>query len=117
MFAIADGSRAGIAFVAEERPTYRPEGPKLLDRVRAAIRTRHLSPRTEEAYVFWIRRYIVFHGKRHPATLGQDEVTQFLSDLAVARRVSASTLRSPCATSSSSSSLCSCAVARATAAN
>ena len=55
------------------------------------IRTRHLSPRTEEAYVFWIRRYVLFHGKRHPAELGGAEVTRFLSHLAVATRVSAST--------------------------
>jgi integron integrase len=55
------------------------------------MRTRHLSRRTEEAYVFWIRRYVLFHGRRHPATLGKDEVTQFLSSLAVERRVSAST--------------------------
>ena len=58
---------------------------------REAIRTRHLSPRTEEAYVFWIRRYVLFHGKRHPAELGGAEVTRFLSHLAVAARVSAST--------------------------
>ena len=67
----------------------RPE-PRLLDRVRAAIRTRHYSRRTEEAYVSWIRRFIVFHGKRHPRELGEPEVTAFLSSLA-ARRVSAST--------------------------
>ena len=59
--------------------------------MRAAIRTRHLSRRTEEAYGFWIRRYILFHAKRHPAALGQDEVTRFLSSLAVERHVSAST--------------------------
>src|SRR5207247_9879619 len=58
---------------------------------REAIRTRHLSPRTEEAYVFWIRRYVLFHGKRHPAELGGAEVTRFLSHLAGAARVSAST--------------------------
>ena len=67
----------------------RPE-PRLLDRVRAAIRTRHYSRRTEEAYVSWIRRFIVFHGKRHPRELGEPEVTAFLSSLAD-RRVSAST--------------------------
>ena len=67
----------------------RPE-PRLLDRVRAAIRTRHYSRRTEEAYVSWIRRFIVFHGKRHPRELGEPEVTAFLSSLAD-RRVSGST--------------------------
>jgi integron integrase len=65
--------------------------PRLLDAVRHAIRARHLSPRTEEAYVHWIRRFIVHHGKRHPRDLGATEVTQFLTDLAVRQRMSAST--------------------------
>lgn len=65
--------------------------PRLLDRVRAAIRVRHYSIRTEDAYVDWVRRYILFHGKRHPADMGADEVAAFLSDLAVNRQVSAST--------------------------
>ena len=64
--------------------------PKLLDRVREAIRIRHYSRRTEEAYVLWIRRFIVFHGKRHPRDLGEAEVSAFLSSLAT-RGVSAST--------------------------
>jgi len=65
--------------------------PKLLDRVRAAIRARHFSPRTEETYVMWIRRFILFHGKRHPSAMGGAEVNQFLTHLAVERHVSAST--------------------------
>src|SRR5438128_439210 len=65
--------------------------PKLLERVRAEIRARHYSRRTEEAYVHWIRRYIVFHGMRHPANLGGAEVSAFLTSLAVERRVAAST--------------------------
>ena len=65
--------------------------PKLLDRVRAAVRTRHYSRRTEEAYVTWIRRYILFHRKTHPAQMGATEIAQFLTWLAVDRRVSAST--------------------------
>jgi len=65
--------------------------PRLLDRVREAIRTRHYSRRTEEAYVGWIRRYILHHGKKHPAAMGADEVNAFLSHLAVAGNVSAST--------------------------
>jgi integron integrase len=77
--------------IAEGPPVPRRSGARLLDRVREAIRTRHLSPRTEEAYVFWIRRYIVFHGRRHPSELGAPEVTRFLSNLATAGRVSAST--------------------------
>lgn len=65
--------------------------PKLLDRVRTAIRARHHSRRTEEAYVPWVRRYILFHGKRHPDKMGATEVAAFLSSLATARHVSAST--------------------------
>ena len=53
------------------------EPPKLLDRIRAAVRMRHLSPRTEEAYVMWARRFILFHGKRHPSSMGADEVNAF----------------------------------------
>lgn len=68
-----------------------PQPPRLLDRVREAIRTRHDSPRTEEAYVAWIRRFIFFHGKRHPAEMGEAEVTRFLSSLAIDLRGSAST--------------------------
>ena len=71
-------------------PTPSPP-PRLLDRVRAALRTRHCSPRTEKAYVGWIRRYILFHGKRHPADMGAAEITRFLSALAVQRNVAAST--------------------------
>ena len=65
--------------------------PKLLDRVRDAIRTRHYSRRTEEAYVYWIRRYIVFHGKAHPSTMGAADIGAFLTWLAVRQHVSAST--------------------------
>jgi hypothetical protein len=65
--------------------------PKLLDQVRDAIRTRHYSRRTEQAYVDWIRRCIIFHRVRHPAQMGGSEISQFLTWLAVDRRVSAST--------------------------
>ena len=65
--------------------------PKLLDQVRAAIRMRHDSIRTEEAYVGWIKQFILFHGKRHPLEMGADEITRFLSALAVHGQVSAST--------------------------
>ena len=64
---------------------------RLLDQVRMAVRRRHYSYRTEQCYIHWIRRYILFHGKRHPAEMGEPEVAAFLSDLAVARRVSAAT--------------------------
>jgi len=65
--------------------------PKLLDQVRDAIRTRHYSCRTEEAYVGWIKRFILFHDKRHPAEMGKLEIEQFLTALAIKRRVAAST--------------------------
>ncbi len=65
--------------------------PRLLDRVREAIRSRHYSPRTEKAYVFWIRRFIVFNGKRHPDTMAEPEIAKFLAALATRLRVSAST--------------------------
>jgi integrase len=68
-----------------------PPPPRLLDRVRAATRLRHLSRRTEKAYVHWIRRFVVFHGKRHPTEMGEPEVTRFLSALATEGHVSAST--------------------------
>ena len=67
------------------------EPPRLLDRVRTALRARHYSDRTEEAYIGWIKRFIFFHHKRHPMEMGTDQVNEFLSDLAQARRVSAST--------------------------
>lgn len=66
-------------------------GTRLLDQVRDLIRVKHYSIRTEQSYVQWIRRFIVFHGKRHPRELGAAEVTAFLSDLAVRGKVSAST--------------------------
>jgi integron integrase len=65
--------------------------PKLLDQVRSALRTRHYSIRTEDAYVGWIRRFILHHGKRHPKEMGTAEVVAFLSDLALRGRVAAST--------------------------
>ena len=71
-----------------------PEGGpprKLLDRVRTAVRLRHYSRRTETAYVDWIRRYILFHQKKHPSTMGATELVGFLSWLAVDKQVSAST--------------------------
>jgi integron integrase len=64
---------------------------RLLDRVREAVRTRHYSLRTEEAYIRWIRQYIIFFDKRHPAALGAKEVSAFISHLAVRRNVAAST--------------------------
>ncbi len=67
------------------------QGLKLLDRVRLAVRSRHYSRRTEQAYVHWIRQFIVFHGKRHPVAMGGPEIAKYLSWLATERRVSSST--------------------------
>ena len=64
--------------------------PRLLDRLREAIRVRHYSLRTEDAYSQWVRRFVLFHGKRHPNTLGETEIAAFLTDLAVNRNVAAS---------------------------
>ena len=73
------------------RPPASPGPPRLLDRVRQAARLRHLSLRTETAYVGWIRRFILFHDKRHPQDMGGAEVVAFLTHLAERRRVSATT--------------------------
>lgn len=68
-----------------------PAPPKLLERMRVHLRTRHYSIRTEQAYIDWARRFILFHGKRHPQDMGAAEVEAFLSHLAVQRQVAAST--------------------------
>ena len=65
--------------------------PRLMDQVRDAIRTLHYSLRTEHVYLHWIKRYILFHGKRHPREMGNAEVSAFLSHLAVERKVAAAT--------------------------
>ena len=67
------------------------QSPKLLERVCEAIRTRHYSLRTEDTYLRWIKRFILFHGKRHPREMGGREIQEFLSYLAVEGRVAAST--------------------------
>lgn len=68
-----------------------PAKPKLLDQVRETIRRKHYSIRTETTYIDWIRRYILFHRKRHPAEMGAPEMEQFLNHLAVDKKVAAST--------------------------
>jgi integron integrase len=65
--------------------------PRLLDQVRSQLRLRHYSYRTEQQYVAWIKRFILFHGKRHPASMGAPELEGFLSYLAVERKVAAAT--------------------------
>ena len=65
--------------------------PRLLDQVREKIRIRHYSIRTEQSYLDWIKRYILFHGKKHPKDMGAPQVEAFLTHLAVKRNVAAST--------------------------
>ena len=88
-YPLPDGCRR-VAAVREPTPPAAPK-PRLLDRVREALRIRHYSRRTEEAYIAWIRRYIFFHNKRHPAEMGAPEVTRFLTALAVDGKVAGST--------------------------
>lgn len=79
------------ALSAVSPPAAQAAAPRLLDQVRAAIRLRHYALRTEQAYVDWVRRYVLFHGKRHPREMGAAEVEAFLSHLASARGVAAAT--------------------------
>lgn len=67
--------------------------PKLLDQVRALMRQRHYALRTEKAYLGWIKRFILFHHKRHPQEMGIPEIEAFLTDLAITGHVTASTVR------------------------
>jgi len=86
--AVIDG---GLNAKTDIQRTPAVQQPKLLDRVRQAIRTRHYSEKTEKAYVHWIKRFIFFYNKRHPAEMAELEIGQFLSSLATELRVSAST--------------------------
>ena len=65
--------------------------PKLLDQVRDVIRRKHYSIRTEQAYIDWIKRFIIYHGKRHPGEMAEEEVAEFLTHLARDLNVAAST--------------------------
>jgi len=77
-------------------PTDKPaKKPRLLAQVKGRMRARHLSPRTERAYVGWIVRYIRYHGTRHPSELGEPEIIEFLTHLAAERRVARSTQMQP----------------------
>jgi integrase len=64
---------------------------KLLDQVRDAVQLKHYSPKTEESYVHWIKRYVLLHNKRHPNEMGEKEIETFLTHLATTKRVAAST--------------------------
>lgn len=72
-------------------PLARTQPPKLIDQLRERLRTLHYSLRTEDVYVDWVRRFILFNGRRHPRDMGAPEVEAFLTHLAVGRKVSAST--------------------------
>lgn len=72
-------------------PTPVTNPPKLLEQVRQRLRVGHYSLRTEQTYIPWIKRYILFHGKRHPREMGKSEIEAFLTHLAVDREVSAAT--------------------------
>jgi integron integrase len=89
LYAYPTASPAALFARETTPPAVRP--PRLLDRVRQAIRVRHYSRRTEKAYVAWTRRYILFHGKRHPSEMGAAEITQYLSSLAAQGHVAGST--------------------------
>jgi integron integrase len=67
------------------------KSPKLLEQVRESIRTKHYSYRTEQTYVDWIKRFILFHGKRHPKEMGAEEVQDYITYLANERQVASST--------------------------
>ena len=73
------------------QPPPQPRPKKLLDQVREVIRVKHYSYRTEETYIQWIRRYILFHNKRHPKDMGVPEIEAFLTHLAVDKHVAAAT--------------------------
>jgi integron integrase len=88
---LSEGYRRRSTLSVHETSPAEPAKPRLLDRMRAALRSRRYSRRTEDAYVAWVRRYILFHGKRHPNDMGAAEITWFLSSLAVKDKVAAST--------------------------
>lgn len=77
--------------MSSETPAAPRREARLFDQVRDCLRRRHYSYRTEQAYLYWIRHFILFHGKRHPREMAEQEVAAFLTHLAVERRVSAST--------------------------
>lgn len=77
--------------VQMERLAKTRKSSQRLNSVRDAIRVRQYSDRTEQTYLAWIRRFILFHGKRHPQSMGPEDIRKFLSHLAVQREVTAST--------------------------
>ena len=93
LFGVYTGVSSSIKYIVKSSIAPLPplKAAKVLDQLRERIRYLHYSIRTEEVYVYWVRAFIRFHDLRHPATLGSDEVEEFLSWLANSRRVAAST--------------------------
>jgi len=87
IFRMSDDSRGQ----QRSRAGFRPTAPKLLDQVREVMRYHHYGRRTEEAYVSWIKQFVLFHHKTHPKDMGKQEIESFLSHLAVDRNVAVST--------------------------
>lgn len=77
--------------LSTSRPSLQAPRVRLADQLREALRRRHYSYRTEQAYLHWMRRFVLFHGKRHPLEMAEPQIAAFLTHLAVERRVSAST--------------------------
>ena len=77
--------------IVNSSPSTLPARPKLLDQVRGTLRFHRYAKRTETAYIDWIKRYILFQGKRHPAEMGAEEVRDFLTHLAAEKNVAAAT--------------------------
>jgi len=75
--AVACSARRADGWLVRESPHAPPRVPTLIDVVRDVLRTRHYSRRTEKAYIAWIRRYVLFHGKRHPREMGQQRLLAF----------------------------------------
>ncbi len=89
MLTLAKPNATALPALSDSAPIV--QQPKLLEQMRAVIRTKHYSYSTEKTYLHWAKRFILFHGKRHPADMGAPEVEAFLSALATERNVSAST--------------------------
>ena len=85
-----DSSPADGFLLADNNLPYQ-RSPRLLDKMRNVIRCKHYSIRTEQSYVAWIKRYIYFHQKQHPKDMGETQISDFLTHLAVDRKVASST--------------------------
>ena len=76
-----------VPFMPSEHASSGSQSPRLLDRLRTALRSRHYSLRTEDAYVAWVRRFIVFNGKRHPEEMGEEEINTHVLNRAGGRGI------------------------------